>query len=824
MERTKVKDTFKRMSKNLRISLRTSSIVSDHLKSDYIEPEHLLAGILLNENALATKIVSSMGLNIQDVVGRILGNLGMDITVNVDIPMEVNLSLETKDILRKAYSWSQRFSHVYVGTEHVMLAILESKNFFTSSLNEIGLTQKRFEKYLFEYATYPLGILSKPKITVSGREEGKLLDVIGRDLVELARAGKLDPLVGREKELSDIIKILSRRKKNNPIIVGDAGVGKTVLVEGLAQRIADGRVPSLLRDMRIISVDVASIMAGSRMRGDIEEKVLEMVDEVVESNNIILFIDEIHNIFTSGIPGTPSEIGSILKPALLKEDFRCIGATTTEEYSAYFENDNALTRRFQPVYLKEPSIGESIQILKNLKPIFEAHHGVNISEEAVELAVTLSDRYISDRYLPDKAIDLLDEACAAKRLSVEGEYENISSLTAKLRSIQNAKREYILQGKMDIAERYKKSEDILVKRIKKLKNEKEKGRGNKDREVNAEDIRVVVSNWTGIPLNTLGSKEKSALLKLDSKINKQIIGQKEAVESVVSAIKRARTGISDVSRPWASFLFLGPTGVGKTQLAKVLAKELFGDEDRLIQIDMSEMMEMHSVSKLIGSPPGYVGYQEGGWLTEKVKRNPHSVILFDEIEKAHPDVLNILLQILEYGHLTDGRGRRVNFKNTIVILTSNIGAEEISRDKVLGFSSGGQQKSKSSSEQAYSAMKSDLMLELRRTLRPELLNRLDDIVIFRALNTRDARKIVELLLDELNKRLSTQGISVSLSKSLMSYIVKEGFSEEYGARPLRRVLQDIVESTVADYLLKSENEGKKEIKLDIKGGKVFVLN
>ncbi|HQA99126.1 MAG TPA: ATP-dependent Clp protease ATP-binding subunit, partial [Candidatus Dojkabacteria bacterium] len=445
-------------------------------------------------------------------------------------------------------------------------------------------------------------------------------------------------------------------------------------------------------------------------------------------------------------------------------------------------------------------------------------------EEAVELAVTLSDRYISDRYLPDKAIDLLDEACAAKRLSVEGEYENISSLTAKLRSIQNAKREYILQGKMDIAERYKKSEDILVKRIKKLKNEKEKGRGKKDREVNAEDIRVVVSNWTGIPLNTLGSKEKSALLKLDSKINKQIIGQKEAVESVVSAIKRARTGISDVSRPWASFLFLGPTGVGKTQLAKVLAKELFGDEDRLIQIDMSEMMEMHSVSKLIGSPPGYVGYQEGGWLTEKVKRNPHSVILFDEIEKAHPDVLNILLQILEYGHLTDGRGRRVNFKNTIVILTSNIGAEEISRDKVLGFSSGGQQKSKSSSEQAYSAMKSDLMLELRRTLRPELLNRLDDIVIFRALNTRDARKIVELLLDELNKRLSTQGISVSLSKSLMSYIVKEGFSEEYGARPLRRVLQDVVESTIADYLLKTESEGKREIKLDIKGGKVFVLN
>ena len=824
MERNDKKDRFKRMSRNLRVSLRTSSIISNHLKSEYIEPEHLFVGILLNENALATKIISGMGIDVKGVAGRILGDIAIDITVNTDISIEVNLSRETKDILRKAYSWSQRFSHVYVGTEHVILAILESKSFLTSSLNEIGLTQRRFEKYLFEYATYPLGILSKPKITPLAREEGRLLDVIGRDLVELAKAGKLDPLVGREKELSDIVKILSRRKKNNPIIVGDAGVGKTVLVEGLAQRIADGRVPSSLRDMRIISVDVASIMAGSRMRGDIEEKVLEMVDEVVESNNIILFIDEIHNIFTGGIPGSPSEIGSILKPALLKEDFRCIGATTTEEYSAYFENDNALARRFQPVYLAEPSIDESIQILSNLKPIFEAHHGVSISDEAVKLAVTLSDRYISDRYLPDKAIDLLDEACASKKLNAEEEYEDMSLLTAKLKSIQNAKKEYIIQGKMDAAEKYKKSEELLIRKIKRIKEEKEKRSGKKDREVNDEDIRVVVSNWTGIPLNTLGNKEKSALLKLDSKLNSQIIGQKEAVESVVSAIKRARTGISDVSRPWASFLFLGPTGVGKTQLAKVLAKELFGDEDRLIQIDMSEMMEMHSVSKLIGSPPGYVGYQEGGWLTERVKRNPHSVILFDEIEKAHPDVLNILLQILEYGHLTDGRGRRVNFKNTIVILTSNIGAEEISRDKVLGFASGEKQKNKNSSEQAYSAMKSELMLQLRKTLRPELLNRLDDIVIFRALNTKDARKIVELLLGELNNRLSTQGIFISLSKSLMSYIVREGFSEEYGARPLRRVLQDLVESTVADYLLKNESNEKKEIKLDVKDGKVIVLN
>ncbi|HRX43933.1 MAG TPA: ATP-dependent Clp protease ATP-binding subunit [Candidatus Dojkabacteria bacterium] len=820
MEKVLKKDIFKRISKNARISLRTSSLISEHLKSEFVQPEHLLVGILLNENALATKIVASMGLEIKEIVGKVLDNIGVDITADINTSRDLKFSPSSKEVLRRAYDWSLRLSHVYVGTEHLMLSILESKDLYIKDIVNMGLTQRRFHKYLFEHATYPLGVLAKPEMSNSVSSQGKILDVIGRDLVETAKTGKLDPLVGREEELGDIIKILSRRKKNNPIVVGDAGVGKTVLIEGLAQKIADDRVPPSLRDMRIVSLDVASIMAGSRMRGDVEEKVLEIVNEVIESNNTILFIDEIHNILTSGVPGGSSEIAAILKPALLKEGFRCIGATTTDEYSAYFENDNALARRFQPIFLKEPTLEESIQILRNLRPIFEAHHNININDEAIKLAVTLSDRYISDRYLPDKAIDLLDEASATKRLSVESGYESISSLTSKLRSIQNAKKEFILQGRMQRAEKYQKSEDALSKKINKLEKLQEKSKKERDSEVNVEDIRRVVSNWTGIPLNTLGSKEKAALLRLDSRINRLVIGQKEAVNSVVSAIKRARIGISDVSRPWASFLFLGPTGVGKTQLAKVLASELFGNEDRLVQIDMSEMMEMHSVSKLIGSPPGYVGFQEGGWLTEKVRRNPHCVILFDEIEKAHPDVLNILLQILEYGHLTDGRGRRVNFKNTIVILTSNIGAEEISKDKVLGFSSS-KDAGKSKSEQAYSTMKTELMSELRRTLRPELLNRLDDIVIFRALNSRDAKKIVELLVIELNERLKTQDKTIILSKALLSYIVKEGFSEEYGARPLRRVLQDLVESTVANYILK--NEEVSEIKLDIKDGKVNIL-
>jgi ATP-dependent Clp protease ATP-binding subunit ClpC len=816
-----------RLSKNARIALRNASIVAEHFESEEITPKYLLVGVLLNRDSLARRAIEEMEIGTDKLLSDILEGSNIDVTSNASQSRDIVLSKATRDILRRAYDWSSKLSHVYVGTEHILLGILTSDITLRKELEKQGLDSKKFRKKLAEYAVYPLGILSKPNIQPQDiGEDGSIIENIGIDLVDLAEQGQLDPVIGREEELDSLIKILSRRNKNNPIIVGEAGVGKTVLVEGLAQRIADGKVPPSLRDMHIVLLDVASIMAGSRMRGDVEEKVMNIVSEVVEDSNTILFIDEIHNILSSGIPGSSSDIASILKPALLKDDFRCIGATTTEEYSMYIEEDNALARRFQPLRLEEASVEDTLEILKNIKVILEAHHNINIGKEAIEAATKLSDRYISNRYLPDKAIDLLDEACATKRIEIEGSFQELSDLINQLRTVKNTKVKQIRKGNMEKAEELNQEENDLESRIEQLEVECEESKMKMDNKVDVDDVRNVVSKWTGIPLNTLGRQEKNALLKLDKELEEVVIGQNEAVEAVSNAIKRARTGISAEDRPWASFLFLGPTGVGKTELAKALTEELFGNEDRLIQIDMSELMEGHSVSKLIGSPPGYVGYREGGRLTEEVRKNPHSVILFDEIEKAHPDVLNLLLQILEYGHLTDGKGRTVNFKNTIIVLTSNIGAEEIGKDKILGFVGNKSERSDEDIDDAYDSMKENLLSELKNTLRPELINRLDDVVIFRALNRKDARKIVKLLVIELNERLKDQGIKVKLGRKLTTYVVNEGFSEEYGARPLRRVIQDTVENTLAEYLLENEVKNEKEIKeikLNMEDDKVVVV-
>jgi ATP-dependent Clp protease ATP-binding subunit ClpC len=818
---------FNRLSQNANISLRNASLVSEHFKDKEISLESLLVGILLNEECLATRVIEEIGLDRGEILRSFFNGKIVEITGNTSVSRDMVLSSDVQEIFRKAFNYAQKMAHVYVGTEHIMLALLDSNNPRFNKLSKLGLTYNSFRRGLGKLAMYPLGILAKPKEFSIQNQTDRVIDYLGVDLVELGREGKLDPVIGREEEIEHLINILSRRKKNNPLVIGEAGVGKTVLVEGLAQKIADGHVPPSLRDIKIMSLDVASIMAGSKMRGDVEEKVMAIIQDVIIGNDTILFIDEIHNIVSPGMPGSSSDIASVLKPALLQDDFRCIGATTTEEYSAYFETDNALARRFQPIFLKEASVENTLEILKNIKPILETHHSVRIGEDTLKVAVTLSDRYVTDRYLPDKAIDLLDEAAASKRLKIEAGYNDLSSLLTDVKSIKMAKEREIAKGKMEKALKFQKKEESLQKKIEKREREFLKNKRSVSNEVNSEDIRNIVSKWTGIPLNTLGSKEKTALLKLENNLKQYVVGQEEACALVASAIKRARTGIIDSERPWASFLFLGPTGVGKTELAKILTKELFGDEDKLIQMDMSEMMEMHSVSKLIGSPPGYIGYQQGGWLTEKVRRHPHSVILFDEVEKAHPDVLNVLLQILEYGHLMDGKGRRVNFKNTVVILTSNIGAEEISKDKVLGFVEKGQKsRTDKDIDTAYSAMRSMLLEELRNTLRPELINRLDDVVIFRSLTRRDARKIVRLLIEELNSRLKEEKVRVVLGSKVISYVIQKSFSEEYGARPLRRFLQDKIENLLADYMLKNSRmfeKGKEVvIKMGLEGDNIIV--
>jgi ATP-dependent Clp protease ATP-binding subunit ClpC len=802
-----MKKPFSLLTKNAVSALKNSSIVADSMGSEVVEPVHIFLALLLVKEGIASRVLSAMNMDIPSTIEGLSGGVNLDEELDDNDPIEdMEISQDGKDVINRAYRLAKGKNHVYVGTEHLLMSVLSDKDLdFVKELKEAGLTLADIEKNISNFTSYPDGILSRsPKDQKSGKPTA--LDVFGKDLTKLAKAGRLDPIVGRDKELAQTINILSRRRKNNPIIVGEAGVGKTALVEGLAQKIAKGEVPGSLRDTKVISLDVTKIIAGSKMRGDMEEKMMAVIKEVSNSPNTILFIDEIHSILGVGATsGGGLDIAGVLKPALVNDKFRCIGATTAADYNRYFEEDAALSRRFQKVSVEETSVEETVDILKRMRELMESHHNVVITDEAIEAAVRLSDEYVSDRYLPDKAIDLMDEAAAARRLELEVEYKDIGDAQIQHGNIVKAKEGAIKKGDMEAAAVLREEERQMMNTISDMKKKRGEIKNNKKYQVNTGIVRKVISRWTGIPLTTLGAEESSELIHLEETLEERIIGQEEAVEKVANAIKRARTGVTSGERPWASFLFLGPTGVGKTELAKILTKTLFGDEDCLIQIDMSEMMEMHSVSKLIGSPPGYVGYREGGRLTEQVRRNPHSVILFDEIEKAHLDVLNLLLQILEYGHLTDSKGRRVNFKNTVIILTSNIGAEDIRRDKVLGFraeSDSEEERSDEEIEKAYDGMKDSLIKDLKDEIRPELLNRLDDIVIFRSLLREDAKEIVDLLLDDLNERLQDQNVDVELTDASKEFIVEKGFSEEYGARPLRRTIQEYVETPVASYLLK----------------------
>lgn len=795
---------FSLLTKNAKAAISLSSGIADKMESEEVEPLHLFLALLLVKEGVASRMLTAMNIDIEQTVISFAD--GVDLSrLSSSGGNRTRLSVEYREAINKAYRISRERRHVYVGTEHLLLGCLDdSDQEFVQELVSAGIKVDEIQKNIFNFTTYPQGVLSRPRrANIDGKPT--VLDVLGSDLTDLARRNQLDPLVGRDEDLAKVINILSRRRKNNPVVVGEAGVGKTALVEGLAQKIARGEVPESLRGARITSLDVTGIVAGSKMRGDMEEKMMAVINEVSNSPRSILFIDEVHTILgMGGAGGGGLDLAGVLKPALVHGNFRCIGATTVVDYNRYFEEDPALSRRFQRVQLEEATVDETIEILQQMRPLLEQHHNVVITDESLESAVRLTDQYVSDRYLPDKAIDLMDEAAAAKRLELEGEYDELSEAMLDYQKFRKEKEGAVRKGELDNAANWREKEIAQRDVISDIRKKRGKVRKTKKYWVDEDVVRDLVSSWTGIPLGTIGADESSELIKLEETLGRSVVGQEDAVRKVAAAIKRARTGVTSGDRPWASFLFLGPTGVGKTELAKVLTKVLFGDEDRLIQIDMSEMMEMHSVSKLIGSPPGYVGFREGGQLTERVRRQPHAVILFDEIEKAHIDVLNVLLQILEYGHLTDGKGRRVNFKNTVVVLTSNIGAEEIRRDRVLGFEVQDEKKERTDRDihEAYDGMKEILETELKETLPPELLNRLDDIVIFRSLTRRDAKKIVDLLLVELNRQLSEKMVRIALSSQAKNFIVERGFSEEYGARPLRRTIQEYVETPVASYLLK----------------------
>lgn len=641
------------------------------------------------------------------------------------------------------------------------------------------------------------------------------LDSLARDLTAIAREGSLDPVIGRSKEIQRVIEVLSRRTKNNPVLIGEPGVGKTAIAEGLAQQIVNNEVPEILRDKRVMTLDMGTVVAGTKYRGEFEDRLKKVMDEIRQAGNIILFIDELHTLIGAGGAEGAIDASNILKPSLARGELQCIGATTLDEYRKYIEKDAALERRFQPIQVDEPTAEESILILKGLRDRYEAHHRVSITDEAIDAAVKLSDRYISDRFLPDKAIDLIDEAGSKVRLRSFTTPPNLKELEMKLEEVRKEKDASVQSQEFEKAASLRDTEQRLREQLEETKKTWKEKQGQENSEVTVEDIAMVVASWTGIPVSRLAQKETDKLLNMEQILHNRVIGQDEAVVAVAKAVRRARAGLKDPKRPIGSFVFLGPTGVGKTELARALAESIFGDEDAMIRIDMSEYMEKHSTSRLVGSPPGYVGYEEGGQLTEKVRRKPYSVVLLDEIEKAHPDVFNILLQVLEDGRLTDSKGRTVDFRNTILIMTSNVGASELKRNKYVGFNV-------QDEAQDYKDMKGKVMSELKKAFRPEFLNRIDEIIVFHSLEKKHIKEIVTLMADQLMKRLAEQDLVLELTDAAQDKIADEGFDPEYGARPLRRAIQKHVEDRLSEELLRGTIEKGQKVVLDVTDGEFIV--
>ena len=803
-------------------ALRLSQEAAEEMGHGYVGSEHLLLGLIREEEGIAHRVLAEYGVTDEMVCGVLQRSVGKGLS---GAAPSQGLTPRAKSVVELAVSESARMGSSYIGTEHLLMGILrEGGNMALRILRTMGVDPKKM------YSSIVKKLNDTPHTVTSGAstanresdKKNKTLAEFTRDLTEAARSGKLDPVIGRDKEIQRVIQILSRRTKNNPVLIGEPGVGKTAIAEGLAERIASGDVPEELLDKKILSLDLSGMVAGTKYRGEFEERIKNTLAEVKKAGNVILFIDELHTIVGAGSAEGAVDAANIIKPALGRGEIRVIGATTLNEYRKYIEKDAALERRFQPVTVGEPTPEATLEILKGLRDKYEAHHKLTITDEALEAAVQLSKRYIGDRFLPDKAIDLMDEAASQVRMTAEASSPDLKALEEKIAALHREKSEAVTAQDFEKAAQLRDIEKDYQEQVEIERDNWRKQMAQNRGSVTADDVAKVVAGWTGIPVTRLTEDESMRLLKLEEKLHQRVVGQDEAVNAVAKAIRRSRVGLKDPKRPIGSFLFLGPTGVGKTELCKTLAEAMFGDENAMVRIDMSEYMEKHTVSRLVGSPPGYVGHEEGGQLTEKVRRKPYSVVLFDEIEKAHEDVWNILLQILEDGIVTDSQGRKVDFKNTIIVMTSNVGAKNITADAArLGFDSGDKDE-KETEEVRFSRIRDAVMADLKRTFRPEFLNRIDEIIVFRQLTEDNIRQIARRMLDVTGARMAQQGITLEAEDDAVAELARDGFDPQYGARPLRRAIQSMVEDTVAEKMLEGELKSGDTAHVRLKDGKVVI--
>ena len=798
-----------------RTALACAQRCARQLKQGYVGTEHILAGLIKEQTGVAARVLEANGVTLDAVMDLIQNLIAFE--NGVAVKEREGYTPRARKVLEEAHRQAKRFDQKATGTEHILMALIkEGENVAVRLINTLNTSPAKIYADVLT-AMGQDGNLYKEDLgrRNTNRQKHSTLEQYSRDLTALAREGKLDPVIGREDEIQRVIQILSRRTKNNPCLIGEPGVGKTAVVEGLAMRIVAGQVPFTVRQKRVLTLDLSGMVAGSKYRGEFEERIKKVVKEVIDDGNVILFLDELHTIIGAGGAEGAIDASNILKPSLARGEIQMIGATTIAEYRKYVEKDAALERRFQPVSVEEPSEEEAIRILDGIKGKYEEHHKVQILPEAIEAAVRLSNRYINDRNLPDKAIDLIDEAAAGARLKASDTPEKQKELLEQIRQMDQQIERAIRMEAFAKAAEIKRDQDDLLKKYERQKQRAQKHENELNHCIGETEIADVVAMWTKIPVQKLAEKESERLLKLENILHKRVIGQEEAVSAVAKAMRRGRVGLKDPNRPIGSFLFLGPTGVGKTELSKALAEAMFGSEDAMIRVDMSEYMESHSVSKMIGSPPGYVGFDEGGQLSEKVRRNPYSVVLFDEIEKAHPDVFNILLQVLDDGHITDSKGRKVSFKNTILIMTSNAGAQRIVDPKNLGFAA------QSSAKKDYEKMKTGVMEEVKRSFKPEFINRIDDIIVFHQLNKDNMKEIVNLLAAGLCKRCAGQmDIHLSITNALKEHLVDKYADNKMGARPLKRAIQSVIEDSLAEEILMKKVQPGDTVSAGFKSGKV----